>query len=177
MVRYYLLFIVVAGVLGSMLSSGGSRSSSNRSEAIESRSDRHEEAMSRDSEASDSSDLSNAVELERERDGHFYADVEINGTPIRALVDTGASGIALSRDDARRAGVGVSIGMPEVVGEGASGAVRGERIVLDRVALGPKSAEDVGAVVLDTGDMTLLGQSFLSEFDSVEIQGDKMILR
>ena len=117
------------------------------------------------------------VELDRSSDGHFYADVEINGAQVRALVDTGATGIALSREDARSAGVAVSVGMPEVVGRGADGDVRGEYVTLDRVTLGHRSAENVEAVVLNGGEQTLLGQTFLSKFESVEIRGDTMVLR
>ena len=176
MARLYLTFIVVAGILSAMVSGGGSRMS--KTEGLEAQAERHTESMRPASSASEpSSGSSDAVELRREPDGHFYADVEINGTPIRALVDTGASGIALSREDARRAGIGISIGMYEVVGVGASGEVRGERVTLDRVTLGGETAEDMQAIVLDSGDLTLLGQSFLSHFDSVEIQGDKMVLR
>ncbi|MEO7634149.1 MAG: TIGR02281 family clan AA aspartic protease [Sphingomicrobium sp.] len=119
----------------------------------------------------------NAVALERSGDGHFYADVEINGTPVHMLVDTGASGIALSRDDARSAGIATSIGMKEVVGEGADGAVRGEQVRIDRIRLGPASAESVQAVVLNGGQMSLLGQDFLQRFASVEIKDDRMVLR
>lgn len=175
MARLYIIVIVVAGFLGSMLTGGGSRVSKGTAR-FEAQAERA--VMSSASSPSDPSpDGGNAVELRRESDGHFYANVEINGTPIRALIDTGASGIALSREDARRAGIGISIGMPEVVGEGASGEVRGERVTLDRVTLGSETAENMGAVVLDSGELTLLGQSFLSHFDSVEIQGDNMILR
>ena len=71
--------------------------------------------------------MDGAVQLERKADGHFYADVEINGTVVTMLVDTGASGIALSREDARKAGIPTSIGMNQVVGRGADGAVHGER--------------------------------------------------
>jgi len=117
------------------------------------------------------------VELQRSSDGHFYADVQINGTPVHMLVDTGASQIALSRADAGSAGIATSIGMPEVVGEGADGAVHGEVVTLDRVALGPRTAEGMRAVVLNGGEQSLLGQSFLSTFDSVEIRGDTMVLK
>ena len=134
-------------------------------------------SSSSDASSSSSSTADGAVELERASDGHFYADVEINGATVHALVDTGASGIALSREDARSAGVATSIGMPEVVGEGADGAVRGEVVELDRVTLGHKTVEDMPAVVLSRGEQTLLGQSFLSRFDSVEIRGDKMVLQ
>ena len=176
MARLYLIIIVVAGLLSSMLSGGGSRTSKS-SESLEARSERKEARGPASSTSESWPGSSDAIELRREPDGHFYADVEINGTPIRALVDTGASGIALSRDDARRAGIGISIGMYEVVGQGASGEVRGERVTLDRVTLGSETAENMTGIVLDSGNLTLLGQSFLSHFDTVEIQGDKMVLR
>lgn len=118
-----------------------------------------------------------AITLERSFDGHFYADVEVNGSQVRFLVDTGASTIALTRDDARRAGLAASISMPEVIGEGAGGAVHGEAVMLDRVALGSTEATDVAAIVLDSGSQSLLGQSFLSKFSSVEIRGDTMVLQ
>jgi len=118
-----------------------------------------------------------SLTLDREADGHFYADVRINGNPVHMLIDTGASGVALSRDDARTAGLAPSIGMPNVVGEGADGAVRGEYVKLDRVELGPLSAADLDAVVLNSGQQSLLGQSFLSRYSSVRIEGDRMVLR
>jgi len=117
------------------------------------------------------------IALTREYNGHFYANAEINGLPIRVLVDTGATGIALSRSDAQRAGLAVSAGMYNVIGQGANGDVHGEYVKLDKVSLGSKTAEDVSAVILDEGDQSLLGQSFLSKFETVEIRGDTMFLR
>lgn len=118
-----------------------------------------------------------SVELQRSADGHFYADVRINGVEVHMLVDTGATGIALSRDDARMAGIATSIDMNDVVGKGADGAVRGEYVKLDRVELGPLSAEGLDAIVLNSGEQSLLGQSFLSKFSSVQIVHDEMVLR
>ena len=115
--------------------------------------------------------------LRRQGDGHFYADTMINGAKIHMLVDTGATGIALSRDDARRAGIGVSSGMTQVVGRGAGGDVHGKYVTLDRVSLGGKRAENMPAVVLDGGEKSLLGQAFLARFASVEIKDDRMVLR
>ena len=115
--------------------------------------------------------------LQRRGDGHFYADVEVNGVQIPMLVDTGASGIALSADDARRAGVATSIGMHEVIGEGASGAVHGDIVTIERIRLGGTEQSAVPAAVLKGGSTSLLGQSFLRDFDSVEISGDRMHLR
>jgi aspartyl protease family protein len=118
-----------------------------------------------------------SIALDRASDGHFYADVRINGNAVHMLVDTGASGIALSRDDARAAGLATSIGMNDVVGEGADGVVRGEYVTLDRVELGPLSASGLDAVVLNSGGQSLLGQEFLAKFASVEIHGDTMTLK
>ena len=118
-----------------------------------------------------------SIELSREGDGHFYADVRINGAPIRMLIDTGASGIALSREDAQMAGIATSIGMTDVVGEGASGEVRGQWVRLDRVELGPLSANGLDAAILDGGQQSLLGQSFLRKFAKVQIEDDRMVLR
>jgi aspartyl protease family protein len=132
-----------------------------------------------DSESNSGSSYSSGSEisLERRPDGHFYADVEINGSSVNMMVDTGASGVALSRDAARSAGIATSIGMNEVIGEGAGGAVHGEQVQIERIRLGPVSMEGVSAVVLDGGQMSLLGQDFLSRFKSVEIKDDRMILR
>jgi len=171
MIRNYFMFLVVAGVLVSMMPGNQPTNSIPLAEASE----------TRDSESSRTS--ANAepapgeIALTREYNGHFYANVDINGSPIRVLVDTGASGIALSRGDARRAGLAVSAGMFDVIGEGANGDVHGEFVKLDRVSLGSKTAEGVSAVVLDEGGQSLLGQSFLSKFDAVEIRGDTMFLR
>ena len=118
-----------------------------------------------------------SVQLQRNENGHFYADVDINGAPVHMLVDTGATGIALSRDDARKAGIATSIGMNDVVGQGADGSVHGEYVSVDRMSLGGKTVEHMNAIVLNTGDQSLLGQAFLAQFASVEIHGDTMTLR
>lgn len=118
-----------------------------------------------------------SLELQRNADGHFYADVLVNGTSLHMLVDTGASVIALSREDAAAASIATSIGMNDVVGEGAGGDVKGEYARLDNVELGPLSAQRLDAVILDSGGQSLLGQNFLEKFNSVQIEGDRMILR
>ena len=176
MLRTYIICILAAGFLASFLSvEGGPAADAQVNE------DRGTILVSAEEQSTDdgfdSVGSGDGVDLRRSSDGHFYADVTVNGAPVRFLVDTGASGIALSRDDARRVGLAISSRMDQVVGRGASGDVRGEVVQLDRVELGGHSAENIPAVVLDGGPQSLLGQSFLSEFDSVQIKGDKMLLR
>ena len=175
MAKGYLVFLAGVGVLASMLPDGPPKPPA--AEQDEVRTITVDPPSHSPEQTVQASAFAGAVELTREADGHFYANVEINAAKIRALVDTGATGIALSRDDARRAGLPISAGMFQVVGKGANGDVRGEYVRLNRVSLGPKTVQDTEAVVLDAGDQTLLGQSFLKEFASVEIKGDRMLLR
>ena len=166
--------VLLIGMVGSLLTNMPSMPSSSTSathQVVD------EEADTSSNDANGTRAALGAVQLGRKADGHFYADVEINGTAVTMLVDTGASGIALSREDARKAGIPTSIGMNEVVGRGADGSVHGEFITIDRIALGEKSAEQMPAMILNAGEQSLLGQSFLQKFASVEIRGDTMTLR
>jgi aspartyl protease family protein len=129
------------------------------------------------SSAQSINELDRSIELKRDDNGYFYADVQINGAPVHMLIDTGATVVALSRDDAHMAGIATSIGMNDVVGQGADGVVKGEQVTLDRVTLGDKTVEQLPAIVLNSGGQSLLGQSFLGKFASVKIEGDKMVLR
>jgi len=176
--RFLLIAFVGFGFLSAMLGRTHSRGSSGDSDyfakARAEQANAYEEAQRANQPTVITTD--GTVELDRNDDGHFYADVQINGSRIHMLVDTGASAIALSRDDARSAGIATSIGMNDVVGQGADGEVHGEYVKIDRMELGPKTVEGLEAVVLNNGEQSLLGQSFLAKFDSVEIHGDKMVL-
>ena len=76
------------------------------------------------------------IALQRERDGHFYADVTVDGVPSRMLVDTGASVVALTGDDAMAMGLYWDESEVVPVAQGASGAVYGVNTHLPRVRLG-----------------------------------------
>lgn len=117
------------------------------------------------------------VRLTRKANGHFYADVEVNGVVVEFMIDTGATGIAMTEEDARRSGVSIDPSERSYVGEGAGGALTGKTVTLDRVRLGPRSASDMDAVVIDGASTNLLGQSFLSKFSEVNVRGDVMTLR
>lgn len=118
------------------------------------------------------------VVLKRRPNGHFYADVEINGQLIEFMVDTGATGIALTGEDARRLGFDWHDFDLQPVGRGVSGEVSGKMVELHHVRLGGKEAWDMQAAIIPEGlDVSLLGQSFLSQIGSVKISNDEMVLR
>ncbi|MBY8975660.1 TIGR02281 family clan AA aspartic protease [Rhodobacteraceae bacterium NNCM2] len=118
-----------------------------------------------------------SVALSRDRSGHFVANVEINGQPVKFLVDTGASDIVLSRKDAER--VGLDQGKLAFLGDAmtANGTVKTAEVVLDSVKLGDFLDHDVRARV-NGGDLfsSLLGISYLDRFRSWKVEGDKMVL-
>lgn len=177
MARLYLIIIVVAGIAGAIFGRLGQPANAPATDAAGNQAILVDENKQNAPEASEFNAATDGIVLEREPNGHFYADVQVNNMPVRFMIDTGATGIALTRDDARRAGLSVSVGMFDVVAEGASGDVKGEWITLDSVRLGPEEAKQVPAVILDGGQQSLLGQTFLQQFETVEIKGDRMILR
>ena len=114
--------------------------------------------------------------VRRARNGHFFVNALVNGQPVRFLVDTGATTVALTVDDARRVGVSFDEASFEVIGQGAAGPVRGQAMHLSSVELDGKERLHVSAVVIEGGDISLLGQSYLSRLSNVQMRGDEMIL-
>jgi len=119
-----------------------------------------------------------AIELRRGLDGHFQATVAVNGTPLRFLVDTGASDIVLSLRDAERVGIDVDALRFGGRARTANGIVATAPVRLDRVEFGGVTDRDLAASV-NAGDLdtSLLGMAYLDRFASVEIAGDRMRLR
>ena len=117
------------------------------------------------------------VALERDADGHFYADVTVDGTTVNMLVDTGASVIALTGEDAEAMGIYWDSSKVRPIAQGASGAVYGVPVTLERVAVGQLEVGNVEAVVVPDGlGISLLGQSFLGQVERVEMDQHKMVL-
>lgn len=112
------------------------------------------------------------IVLNRARDGHFYATLDVNGAPVRFVVDTGATGIVLSRMDAATAGIDVDALVFSGRARTANGSVRTAFVRLDTMDFDGLRDRNVRASVnggeLDT---SLLGMSYLERFDRIEISG------
>lgn len=121
---------------------------------------------------------SGEVRLDRSGDSHFYADTRVDGADIRMMVDSGASIVALTRPDAEAIGIDVD-GLPVVgMARTAGGEVPMRVVMLDSVEVGGIKVRDVRAAVIEADmGVSLLGQSFLSKLDAVNVEGDMMTLR
>lgn len=115
--------------------------------------------------------------LQRGASGHFYATAAVNGVDTEFIVDTGASTVALTQDDARRAGIAVDPSRFTIVASGASGPIQGQVVQIDRISLDGKEVTGLRALVLEGLEVSLLGQSYLSRISGVTMTGDEMILR
>lgn len=121
---------------------------------------------------------SGEVRLGRSGDSHFYADADINGTNIRMMVDSGASIIALTRRDAEAIGIDVDRLPIGGMANTAGGNVPMRVVMLDSVDVDGIEVRQVEAAVIDADmGVSLLGQSFLSKLDAVNVEGDTMTLR
>ena len=117
------------------------------------------------------------VVLERSSDHHYYADANVNGRPVHFMIDTGADQIALTEADAETAGFKIDPLKYEVIGDGASGMVRGQYVQLKSIDLDGIRQQDVQAVVVQGASVSLLGQPFLEKIDEIVIRQGEMQLR
>lgn len=117
------------------------------------------------------------IELRRGSDGHFHATLEVNGVPIRFMVDTGASGIVLARRDAEKIGLDPDALAYLGTAQTANGRVATAGIRLGLVRLGSFTDTNVPAMVTEGGlGSSLLGMSYLDRFANIAISGDTMTL-
>ena len=120
-----------------------------------------------------------SVVLEKRPNGHFEAKVLVDGTPLRLLVDTGASSTVLSRADAEAAGIDIGALQYTVPVSTANGVARAAAARAANVSLGEISRDNVPILVAADGalEQSLLGMSFISTLSGVDLRGDRMVLR
>jgi aspartyl protease family protein len=114
----------------------------------------------------------------RSADGQFWADGEVNGRPVRFLVDTGATTVALTQADARSLGLDPDTLTYSYVMTTANGPERAAPVRLDEVSVGNVRVMEVQAFVAQGGlGTSLLGMSYLGRLSKVEQTPDSMVLR
>jgi len=116
------------------------------------------------------------VRLLADSGGHYFTSIRINGRQAQAMLDTGASSIAMNSRQAQALGLSYRDAPSQVVST-AAGRVQARRITLSRVSLGDIELNSVTAMVLegDFPEVILLGNSFLSRIETNN-QGSVMVL-
>jgi aspartyl protease family protein len=119
------------------------------------------------------------VTIAADRRGHFYLDPTLDGRPIRMVVDTGASVVALTYEDAERLGVRLSQQDFTLKMSTANGLVEGAPYRIGEVRIGELAVPDVEAIVLPRGrlEVSLLGMSFLKRLSGFDISQGRLNLR
>ncbi len=112
------------------------------------------------------------------RNGHFLVTAEVEDVEILFLVDTGASQVILTAEDAERLGHSVEFLEFSDRFHTANGTIRGAPLVLPELRIGDLEIEDVRASVIRAPMSTsLLGMSFLSRLEGYEVGEEGLILR
>ncbi len=116
--------------------------------------------------------------LRKEGDGHYWATAAVNKMPVKFLVDTGASLVALTKRDARRIGIDIDNLQRNTDVRTAAGRVKAALAVIDEIEIDGVTVKNVSAVVIEEGlEHSLLGMSFLNRLDGMEVTPTAIVLR
>jgi aspartyl protease family protein len=123
--------------------------------------------------------LQSIVEIKAGRNGHFNTEAEVNGRRIEVMVDTGATMVALSYEDAERAGIYLDRGDFNRAVTTANGVASVAPVTLDRVSIGDITVRHVPAAVAEPGRLktSLLGMSFLSRLSRFDMRSGVLVLQ
>jgi aspartyl protease family protein len=118
------------------------------------------------------------VRLAADARGHFLADFKLNGRRVEALVDTGATAVAINASTARRIGLSLKSSDFRHSVNTANGETRAAAVMIDRIEIGRVHVENIEAVVLDDKALsgTLIGMSFLKRLDRFEVENGALLL-
>lgn len=110
--------------------------------------------------------------------GHFVAEAVVNGRRIEAMIDTGATAVALTEKTAERLGIHLAPSAFRQPLSTGNGVVAAAPITLDEIRLGDITVRRVGAVVVpgDALPVNLLGMTYLRRLARFEAAGGQLLL-
>lgn len=119
-----------------------------------------------------------AAEIAKSPDGHYWAEANVNGSHVHFLVDTGATTVALTADDARRLGFEPKDLDYAFQVSTANGKARAAEVKLASISVAGARVSDVDALVIEEGLPTsLLGMTYLGRLSRFEATRTALILR
>ena len=108
-------------------------------------------------------------------DGHFWVEANVNGEPVKFLVDSGATMTTIDRDTAQKAGVDISRTGNQIVRTG-NGFIRVASGRAQELKVGTIEREDFAVHVAATNDLNVLGMNFLSTLERWGVEGRWLVL-
>ena len=118
------------------------------------------------------------AQVSKAADGHYWAEAAVNGRAVRLLVDTGATAVALTAEDAQRLGFDPKALNYNYGVATANGQAHAARIKLASVSVAGAEVQNVDALVIDRGLQTsLLGMTYLGRLSQFEATPTALILR
>jgi aspartyl protease family protein len=119
------------------------------------------------------------VTLTANDQGHFETEAEMNGRSVDVMVDTGATIVAMTYEDAERAGIFLKPSDFTHTVATANGQAKVAPITIGTVAIGPITVRNVEGAVAESGKLhkTLLGMSFLNRLTRVEMRSKNLVLQ
>ncbi|TAM97988.1 MAG: TIGR02281 family clan AA aspartic protease [Rhizobiaceae bacterium] len=122
--------------------------------------------------------LGRKMRLEAGPGGHFTGDFRLNGYDVPAMIDTGATFVALNRSTAERIGIRLSHSDYRYAVNTANGRTKAAGTIIDSIDIGRIHLDNVQALVLDDDALsgTLVGMSFLKRLSKYEVDGGELLL-
>jgi aspartyl protease family protein len=115
--------------------------------------------------------------LTKAADGQFWADAVIDGRAVRLLVDTGATSVSLTPQDAERLGLYMGGLVYDRTVRTADGDSLAARVKLHSVSVGGVRLAEVDALVIGRGlPASLLGMSYLGRLSRFEATPSTLVL-
>ena len=117
------------------------------------------------------------IRIRRGEDGHFWVNGELNGQPVRFLVDSGATVTTISAGTAARVGIAAEGGFGVLI-ETANGRTLVDRGRADRVRIGPIQRSGLGVhIARGEGETNVIGMNFLSTLSAWGVEGSTLRLK
>ena len=118
------------------------------------------------------------ITIRRQDDGHYWLQVDVNGKPVRFMIDSGATTTAVNANTARETGIQVDTDGYPVFLNTANGSVAAQRGIIQSLKIGTHEIGQHNVVVSESfGDTNVLGMNFLDSMQSWRVEANVMTLK
>lgn len=118
------------------------------------------------------------ITIRRQDDGHYWLKVDVNGKPVRFMIDSGATTTAVNGNTARETGIEVDTDGYPVFLNTANGSVAAQRGIIQSLKIGTHEIGQHNVVVSESfGDTNVLGMNFLDSMQSWKVEANVMTLK